>query len=446
MQRPFLRFTLREGLLLCTVLAVVFGVFGYRLRKWISPANPVDDALVKAATANDEQQVLRWLAAGADPNAGDGQALQQAVAHENGKLVDALLRAGADVNRSRQPLLVLAVDHRDPSVAQRLLAAGAYTEFGSPSPVQACIDKANLKLLELILRHRSSMPLHGLAYALQAGHPEAVEQRIVQLLLDHGADWTDAIDGALSTQDGAFIDRVVKEYGVPYTAREATALNRLNDLQQFLDQDSTLPRQRFRRFPMASAYSEQFLNYPRFEEERSSKRGVEISLLGIALLRGHRDTAVRLLESGAPVDVLEYGDRTLLHHAALGGNAELVQRLIDRGLDVNASDRDGNTPLVLAMAGLSIVWANAPPTAGEYDAWHVLLKDARGPRSFINLGSVNRLLSAGADPFRVGPTRETPLEIARRLGISQELVKVLQAAESAANSKAPRAPPAEATR
>lgn len=44
----------------------------------------------------------------------------------------------------------------------------------------------------------------------------------------------------------------------------------------------------------------------------------------------------------------DYGE-TLLHYAAAGGKLDVVEFLLDRGLDINASSSDGWTPLVCAL-------------------------------------------------------------------------------------------------
>jgi len=46
----------------------------------------------------------------------------------------------------------------------------------------------------------------------------------------------------------------------------------------------------------------------------------------------------------------KYG-RNLLHRASKGGNVAIIETMLSRGLDINARDSEGNTPLSLAVSG-----------------------------------------------------------------------------------------------
>jgi ankyrin repeat protein len=60
---------------------------------------------------------------------------------------------------------------------------------------------------------------------------------------------------------------------------------------------------------------------------------------------------------------------TLLHHAAAVGDAEIIRLLLEKGCDVDAVDRDGDTPLHSAVA------------TGQADALSVLLEAKANPRA-----------------------------------------------------------------
>ncbi len=83
----------------------------------------------------------------------------------------------------------------------------------------------------------------------------------------------------------------------------------------------------------------------RFEPVYAAGPGQGPTLLGIALERGYREMALFLMESGAPIDVVENLGSTLLHKAARGGDPVLVRLLIAKGLDVDARDNYQDTPL-----------------------------------------------------------------------------------------------------
>lgn len=119
----------------------------------------------------------------------------------------------------------------------------------------------------------------------------------------------------------------------------------------------------------------------------------------------------RVGEAGVGVD----GDSTSLHLAAWEGNLELVARLLDRGADVNALDRNGETALHGAAA-----WG---------DTRMVRLLIERGARvnhpgvsplhwaaKYGNLEVLRLLLDAGADAFSRTEFGQTPEDLARVAG------------------------------
>jgi ankyrin repeat protein len=72
--------------------------------------------------------------------------------------------------------------------------------------------------------------------------------------------------------------------------------------------------------------------------------------LHAAVAGGHVETAMRLIERGAPVTVADGGGHTPLHIAAEAGYAPLVKALLDRGADPHAVDAEDKTPLSRAAA------------------------------------------------------------------------------------------------
>jgi len=80
-------------------------------------------------------------------------------------------------------------------------------------------------------------------------------------------------------------------------------------------------------------------------------RGLDTPPISQAAEGGHTSVFRLLLENGAKVKFKDpYTKRTILHDAAKGGQANIIRELIAKKLKVNASDRDGVTPLMLAAS------------------------------------------------------------------------------------------------
>lgn len=97
-------------------------------------------------------------------------------------------------------------------------------------------------------------------------------------------------------------------------------------------------------------------------------------------------------QSGGPERA---GGDTALHQAAHRGDVASLQRELDQGVDANATNRFGVTPLALAT---------------------------RGGHAAV----VQRLLESGANPNLASPVGETPLMVAARTGVVDSVVLLLE--------------------
>jgi ankyrin repeat protein len=70
------------------------------------------------------------------------------------------------------------------------------------------------------------------------------------------------------------------------------------------------------------------------------------------LIKDNNNVNVKLFNGS--VNIKSKNGATLLHAAAFAGRADMVEWLIDQGIDVNAEDDRGRTPLSLA-AGNNII-------------------------------------------------------------------------------------------
>lgn len=110
--------------------------------------------------------------------------------------------------------------------------------------------------------------------------------------------------------------------------------------------------------------------------------------LPAAAIAGDLEAVQRLLELGLPVDAPDPQGCTALLRAAGGGHADIVRRLLDMGADKEVSARTGATPLSAAV-------------------------------SMRHAAVVEQLLKAGADPNQALPGGVTPLMLAAALGLPE---------------------------
>jgi len=127
------------------------------------------------------------------------------------------------------------------------------------------------------------------------------------------------------------------------------------------------------------------------------------------------------LAQGANVDALDYnflGKPTALWVACIGGRLEVAQLLLDKGANVHfAHSRDGKTPLMAAIDYPAVIQLllerGAQVNATDNDGWTALLSAAAHGR----LESMQVLVRAGADVNRANTTsRYTPLMACARSG------------------------------
>jgi len=115
-----------------------------------------------------------------------------------------------------------------------------------------------------------------------------------------------------------------------------------------------------------------------------------------AITFGHADVVHALIAAGAKVDLVESTGVNLLHWATITNRAGVIPELAKAGVDINAIDEHGFTPLMYAAT-----------------------------IDFGDPSTLNALLAAGADRTVKNDAGRTALQQARRLGHTQ-LAKALQ--------------------
>ncbi len=434
-QRRFLRFSVRQCVVLFTVLCVLAAL----IAPWFQPnaekrQHKADRRLLKAAQQGDLSGVNKALFAGAQIGAWDENgdtALSLAFKAKNLALVQLLVENGANLDigygAGFSPL-AFAAGKNDVELIQFLLDAGANAD--SPRLheclVHICIENGNLETMELLLEHgartdiahpNQGPPLHA---AIQSSHPSEIRYAMIEKLLAHGADpqavghGRIAMDIAVRQDDVGACD-LLRQHGTPYTVREAAFFNRLADVQRMVAETPSLLTEHFS------------LGY-------YVKPGEGATLLGIALERGYEELARWLLDAGASVDSSELDGGTPLHMAARGGRTQLVKFLLDRELEVNAFDEYQQTPLhVAAHKGWDDVVAALLDAGADVNAHGDTGETPLHTAAWLgHLQLVKRLLAAGADPT-IADSRNgnTPSALARLHG-HLDVQKVLESSESAA--------------
>lgn len=142
------------------------------------------------------------------------------------------------------------------------------------------------------------------------------------------------------------------------------------------------------------------------------------SLLGRATSHGKRESVQKLLAAGVNLAPDESSSRTALHIAAFTHHADLIQPLIDAGLDIDAQDHEGKTPLFLAThhagATRTLLAASADPNIPTRAGWTPLLYAVLNGRH----EPAAILLDHDADPnAKVTATGDTSLHLIARVAL-----------------------------
>lgn len=297
-----------------------------------------------AAQAGAGEVAELLLAAGADPDAatqetGGARALHFAAQAGDGRTVEALLGAGADPNAVErawgQTPLIFAASAGRTSAVRLLLAAGA-----DPSVATKVIDVAERAVADRIERAERNKRLKA------------------------GEAWDPAVAEA--------------------ARRQVEAERRQTEAER--------ERQEARR-ALAEAASQEEGQTRMIEEPEPLSYGELVGGHGglTALLHaareGYDETVRALLDGGAEIDQASAGDGTSpMLMALINGHFDLAMGLLERGADPNVASHAGATPL---FAAINTHWA----PKSRYPQQHVYMQ-----QDHTYLEVMRKLLAAGADP------------------------------------------------
>jgi ankyrin repeat protein len=149
-------------------------------------------------------------------------------------------------------------------------------------------------------------------------------------------------------------------------------------------------------------------------EDVNAQYGSQGTPLHIAALCGELDVAEYLVNRGAKVNAETSAGVTPLHRAAEGGSAEIARFLVAHGANVNATDRGGVTPLHISSSEDHLAVAEFLVASGA-DV-NARVKDGSTPLHIAahagNLDVVEFLVTHGAEMNARGEGGLTPLHVA----------------------------------
>ena len=310
------------------------------------------------------------------------------------EMVQFLLERGADINLPGcyhiqhrleiTPYCVARYERRD-SVADYLLEQGATIDIhtagylGDYDAVQAHLDSdpslINKGYLQAVMlpagkphtfEHRETAWATPLCYAIRGGVPA-----IVELLISRGA--------TIEPYSERFLDYAVSGNRIEITTLLLENGADRNEAPRILDDGSEM--------------SELLKSYGVPPKDINAQGDMGWPML-VYVCRGdnreHPEEILRLLELGADINVRNYKEKTGLHYAAKAGFLNVINLLIEKGADLDATDNNGETPL--------------------FDAIRSTIKDGEKQRA-----AIEALLVKGANPNFKNGKGLTPLQIAKRM-------------------------------
>ena len=362
-------------------------------------------ALLLGCLNGHMDSVKYLLGAGADPTIADEEGfscLYAAIAgHCDPDTLLALIDHGAHIDaktKDGETALLYACEKGQSESVTSLLDAGADVNFAKPdgntSLHFAVSGRCSNEVLQKILHHGvdvNAVNRHNdtaLVLACGSGQEESVK-----LLLDNGADPNipnvegyrslhAAVLGKCTTKtlreiaNKAFVDAQALN---GTTALFLACAYRQQDTVTFLLEAAANPN-------IEGAKGDTSLHAAVFQccskniIRAMIKHGADVNATGknnqtslmLACHRGNIDVINVLLNAGADTNIVDANDLSCIHQAVGGGcGKETVQALIDHGADVNLTDKDNNTALMIAC------WKR-------------------------NAEAINMLLNAGANPNIVG--------------------------------------------
>jgi ankyrin repeat protein len=293
------------------------------------------------AAENNKPEVLKWLLdQGADinfHNAGEDSALGSAAWSGHTEIVKLLLDAGADTELGAGKDAYGTPLHRacwqgNLELVRLLLDRGALINSENnnhETPLGFAVGEGRIDVVRYLLDRGADLNKSGLVASA------ALENRIeiAQLLLGRGAEAGKAIHYAAEKGNLPLVQLLLR-YPVDRSLRDDESRTPLHLAAMCRD---------YERLHQYCKIVDLLLEYG-YSLEDSSSGGRKVIHLA-----GNRAMLEHLLKRGADINTPSITGRTPLHQYCGGNDVEFIRFLLDHGANPNAADKDGTTPIHLAV-------------------------------------------------------------------------------------------------
>jgi ankyrin repeat protein len=388
-------------------------LIGPLLERGIDPRSPPTQALWLLIDSGDLGSARRLLQRGADPNARREREwlLTRALFRQRWEIVDALLDAGADVRLPDQVALARLATF-NPRLLARLASGGldlnavgadghgALTSLIAEQPM--AVRMVSRGTVAAVAQGALTREAVGATTPTVREIPAPDNVARAKALLDLGADPNPKYRGQTALMLAISLPQKPRQFGEILLQAGAR-----------IDYEATIaaPRPNAIAADFAAQNPADWMN----EHTQGTVTGLTIGPLTWAALHGRPDIALRLLERDK---TLPRGDRYLLYFAAAIGQWELVTGALSYGAEVDAANRAGVTPLMLAAESGSVEAVRALLAAGaRVNARSALVwpaKDWSFAGALSGHGPRKPRLVGGYTPLRAAKER-SHAEVARLL-------------------------------
>gem|GEM_PF-844634 len=371
--------------------ACIMGVLFVFLSAVYGDNTSATQSLIQACKANQIFQIQKYIQEGADVNAANAQGilpLYYAVRNANSQAVELLIDHGAKVDLYSagegaefkdvtMPVLMWAASMKKNGMVSLLVSRGVSLEIGdSNSRHLDClaVESNNTELLDLIVekggqfnsfylfrRGASGSLLHlaieddnipMLSYLLEKNVDPEIRDHLGRSALIAAVEANNLEMVKLLVAKGAYL-YATPGYGGTLLERDTGLITPM--MLNFLRKSDREARESVKAAPWAAFVSKRdddyYLDWDRFADYVSqggdmhgvdSERNTPLHYAA----RFRQEWLEKLIAAGLDVNAVNIHGETPLHLAAADDNVEQVRILLEHGADVNIRDKTGNTPLI----------------------------------------------------------------------------------------------------